>query len=252
MNSKYGYCRFGKKCSKIHFTDICEDNGKCKERYCDKRHPLACFYFEKYKRCKFGDFCSYGHVNNVETDLRNEVKKLRTDVSDLKLKVTELQLKLKNEMKNHVVVVNETSESLQHKCSSADNEALPEKSPEQPETIDETEAIEEEIPETSIRYDMSFENLIKENSWFFCKYCPYKTKKKNGLKIHVGRMHTTGCLYKCKYCEFKSEYGCTYAHMEEIEKHFRLKHGEVVRADPNQNYIDEYKVIYKTTGESMF
>ena len=49
MNSKYGYCRFGKKCSKIHFTDICEDNGKCKEKYCDKRHPLACFISKSIK-----------------------------------------------------------------------------------------------------------------------------------------------------------------------------------------------------------
>ena len=45
QNGKYGHCKFGKKCDKIHFTDVCEQNESCKENFCDKRHPVRCYFF---------------------------------------------------------------------------------------------------------------------------------------------------------------------------------------------------------------
>ena len=38
--------------------------------------------------------------------------------------------------------------------------------------------------------DVTFETLIRENSWFFCEYCNYKTKKEKGLTIHIGKVHS--------------------------------------------------------------
>ena len=37
--------------------------------------------------------------------------------------------------------------------------------------------------------DVPLQTLIRENSWFYCEHCDYKTKRKNGLKIHIGKMH---------------------------------------------------------------
>ena len=65
-------------------------------------------------------------------------------------------------------------------------------------------------------------------------------------------MHTRGCLFKRNYCEFKSEYGRSNAIMEEIEKHIRLKREEVVMADNYTGFINEYKVIYKSTSEYLY
>ena len=46
QRSKYGFCKYGKRCNKIHFTDICEKNDTREEKYCDKRHPVMCSYFD--------------------------------------------------------------------------------------------------------------------------------------------------------------------------------------------------------------
>ena len=72
--------------------------------------------------------------------------------------------------------------------------ALAEKTSHMPETNNERESMEQEIHEANIKYDISFEHLVRENI-FFLYYCTYKTKKKSGLKIHVGRMHTTRCFF---------------------------------------------------------
>ena len=50
-----------KKCDKIHFTDICEENQECSEKYCDNIDPCRFNYFDKYGRCSFKTFNSYQH-----------------------------------------------------------------------------------------------------------------------------------------------------------------------------------------------
>ena len=70
QNGKYGYYKFGKKCDKIHLTDVCDENENWKEIFCDNRHPLSLIFFEKFRRCKFGTFCSYSHVFNEEEQLK--------------------------------------------------------------------------------------------------------------------------------------------------------------------------------------
>ena len=54
--------------------------------------------------------------------------------------------------------------------------------------------------------DVTFETLIRENSWFFCEYCNYKTKIENGLTIHIGKMHgaekeVNDESFKCDMCD---------------------------------------------------
>ena len=85
QNNKYGYFKYGRKCDKIHLTDICEQNECCRETYqCDKRHPYRCSYFDKYGSCKFGSFCAYTHVESKETQLQKEIRKTNNDIIHLK------------------------------------------------------------------------------------------------------------------------------------------------------------------------
>ena len=77
QHAKYVFCKYGKKCVQIHFTDICEENELCSEKYCDKRYPISFFYFKKYWKCKFGEYYSYNHQVKVEENLEKQVKKLK-------------------------------------------------------------------------------------------------------------------------------------------------------------------------------
>ena len=35
--------------------------------------------------------------------------------------------------------------------------------------------------------NISLQTLVRENSWWFCEHCDYKSKSKKGLKIHIGK-----------------------------------------------------------------
>ena len=67
------------------------------EKYCDKRHPQLCYYFEKDKRCKFSIYCSCKHHKNTQDtkkerydDICEEVEKLKAEVLTLKQNVTNM------------------------------------------------------------------------------------------------------------------------------------------------------------------
>ena len=59
---------------------------------------MSCYYFEKYNRCKFGNYCSYSHGNNVEKKLRDEVSLLEKEIQYLKQQVKNTKEKLTNEI----------------------------------------------------------------------------------------------------------------------------------------------------------
>jgi len=87
---KFGHCKYGNQCRNRHIQLKCE-NKECDLKQCDKRHPNECKYFRDYKRCKFGNYCSYEHVVHVDPVL-NEVFILKT-----KLEAIEKEILLKNE-----------------------------------------------------------------------------------------------------------------------------------------------------------
>ena len=74
----------------------CEENETWKEKYCDKRHPMRCFFFDTYGRCNFGTFCSYWHKENIEIQLRKEIAKLRAEINKLKSKNKESSNRLES------------------------------------------------------------------------------------------------------------------------------------------------------------
>ena len=100
FKSKYGHCKYGKQCDKIHFTEKCKMLEKCFEKYCDKRHPQLCYFFEKYKRCKFSMYCSCKKHHNKSQDtykeryddICEELEKLKPEVFTLKQNVTNMAL----------------------------------------------------------------------------------------------------------------------------------------------------------------
>ena len=73
-----------------------------KFRKCSERQPRKCFYFEKFNRCKFGDFCLYSHLEDIgkayqEYELQNvkeRVSLLEKLVKEKEVKVTDLENKI--------------------------------------------------------------------------------------------------------------------------------------------------------------
>ena len=64
---KYGYCKFGDRCRRLHNHTICKADN-CTSYQCSFRHPKACRFFQKYGQCKFGSYCQFGHVQHMPND----------------------------------------------------------------------------------------------------------------------------------------------------------------------------------------
>ena len=100
---KFGHCKFGQTCYNQHINELCE-NRSCEISSCVKRHPSKCKYFNIYKRCKFGEFCSFLHVESRNDKVLDEkVKSLEADVESLKNKMIILKTILQskeNDIKN--------------------------------------------------------------------------------------------------------------------------------------------------------
>ena len=86
LYNKYGYCKFSETCRKFHIKEICE-NQHCETKSCLKRHPRPCGYYQEYKRCKFGSFCSFSHKSEV--NVPNELEELRNRFDTLENKMKE-------------------------------------------------------------------------------------------------------------------------------------------------------------------
>ena len=87
--NKYGYCKHGDMCRKLHVNDICE-NSSCKIICCLKRHPKHCKFYANYKRCKF-DPCAFLHVENM-----NSFEYLKKENENILLKINDIDNSLKS------------------------------------------------------------------------------------------------------------------------------------------------------------
>ena len=98
---------------------------KCFEKYCDKRHPQLCYYFEKYKRCKFSIYCSCKHHNKSQDtnkerydDICEEVEKLKAEVFTLKQNVTNMASELeKLKASENTIIEVITDEEIEERLS---------------------------------------------------------------------------------------------------------------------------------------
>ena len=70
MFNKFGFCKKGDSCRKIHLVEICLKDG-CDARKCDKRHPRPCKFFNQKGFCKFEINCKFSHKPNKAIQEQN-------------------------------------------------------------------------------------------------------------------------------------------------------------------------------------
>ena len=82
MFHKYGFCKNGDKCSKVHLKEVCLKR-ECESRKCDKRHPKPCKLMTHNGFCKFDDKCSYSHrLPKMVEDQNIKIKALAKIIED--------------------------------------------------------------------------------------------------------------------------------------------------------------------------
>ena len=105
LYNKFGFCKHGNCCWKMHIQEKCEI-PECDASQCDKRHPQECRYYQSYKRCKFGQYCSYNHL--VHTDpvleelklVKEKLKVLEKDIESKNLEIMQILLRLEKALKS--------------------------------------------------------------------------------------------------------------------------------------------------------
>lgn len=122
MFNKFGFCKKGESCRKIHLVEICLKDI-CDARKCDKRHPRPCKFFNQKGFCRFEIKCKFSHKPNKTIQEQNS----KIDALEKK---TEMLLRMIEEQKA-------TIQSLEAKVEGKNVEVVD-------ESIDETEDEEEE------------------------------------------------------------------------------------------------------------
>ena len=113
--SKFGYCKFGGKCRKSHYSEVCEIKYCENVNFCEKRHPRMCYYLCAYGFCKFGSDCQFRHENHQARNHKGIDFKQDEENKDLKKELVELNLKHEG-LKIHLDNMME-SQSKQEACN---------------------------------------------------------------------------------------------------------------------------------------
>ena len=165
--NKFGYCKFGNQCRRKHLDENCEIK-ECDSSSCDKRHPKRCYYYSEYKRCKFGEYCKYNHEDiNIVKTVNIEFTTWKNKVDELEDVMNSLKTEISRILEQNVLLENKINQINEQKVVVGDNGYI--------------EKNDNEIYKESI-------NNIDDDS-FQCEQCDFKSKRENGLKIHVGIKH---------------------------------------------------------------
>ena len=88
-----GYCSFGDKCRYQHFSEVCDKNI-CREKECEKRHPVICRYKDDCKFFKFNN-CAFKHIDIkrdvASKDLEDKIRSFTDDIKRLEREITALK-----------------------------------------------------------------------------------------------------------------------------------------------------------------
>ena len=94
---KFGFCKFGNKCRKLHYSEICQHKFCENVKFCEKS------YFCAYGFCKFGNDCQFRHENppsrkhaNKDSELIDKNKALKKEQVEMNEKHEKLQVQIKN------------------------------------------------------------------------------------------------------------------------------------------------------------
>ena len=101
MYNKFGYCRFGVKCFRKHYSEVCHQLEACNlTKTCEKRHPKNCRKYHTEKGCRFGSECDYNHKLNKDLgkhcDCQAKIDILEKIVTDMANKIINQESELEN------------------------------------------------------------------------------------------------------------------------------------------------------------
>ena len=167
---KFWFCKYSEKCRFPHVKEECE-NEDCEVRSCYLRHPKICSYYRDYRRCKFGEWGSFKHVEKTKINEKEIFAKL-----DKLEKLVKEKDYIINILSNKIKVI---EEKLYINTESANE-------------FTENESCEKEIREETIEF-------------FKCDECKFESNSKKGLHIHKRKKH--GEKFNCDVCDrvFDSE-----------------------------------------------
>ena len=91
---KYGNCQYSVNCRQFHVKETCQE-GSCERDQCLQRHPQKYKYYLPYKRCKFGDYCSFSHkIDDLPSD-SHDMQDFGTRIDTLENRVKEKDSEIK-------------------------------------------------------------------------------------------------------------------------------------------------------------
>ena len=219
--NKFGYCRFGKKCSSPHNNTLCKTN-QCPIWNCEKRHPIKCRYFESFRMCKFTTFCKYSHeiesiVNVLDDEVKNsKIAILEKSLTDLRINFQLISKQIAN-IEEQIHFKDSEIEILSDKLKSKENRnpltmKLEDKVIELNEKIEFFEEAlkkkSDEVDHLSEGMDFLVEHFRKENKHIYqniyCEKCKTKVRLTNSLYLpfHMQEVHR---IFKCNECDYTAE-----------------------------------------------
>ena len=166
---KFGFCKYTEKWRFPYVKEECE-NKECEVRSCNLRHPEICSYYRDYRRCKFGEWCSFKHVEKTEInkDVFEKLDRLEKLVKEKNSIIDILENKIKVIEEKLFINTDSTNE------------------------ITEKESCEIEVKRVTVDI-------------FKCDECGFESNSKKGLHIHTKKKHAK--KFNCDVCDkvFDSE-----------------------------------------------
>ena len=206
-----GYCKFGEKCRRRHFTRICQEFN-CNQD-CQGRHPRLCRMEESCRFFKNGN-CAYKHVSPTnDNDIIKDVENLKSEIVELKKvleqkqkqinKIASEKKELLGQLDNEKCNIKKLIEDLKQSNSSA----LDAKDSEIVILKEQIRCQQQEI--NKLKINSKEENIIKdidenekEGGDFNCDKCIFSTSDLSTLVKHKANEHKPFMV--CDKCGFKS------------------------------------------------
>ena len=212
--NKFGYCKFGNMCRKVHHLETCE-NYYCENvKTCHKRHPRKCYYYCASGYCKFGVDCGFKHGNDIDrkTQVHDDLKikgenlKLKTDLTELNDKHEKTLLDL-----DHLMNYQSKQDILKNDDKKKELEVVQYKFK---KTLEKNFEMINQL-NTKIEI-LTNENVeLKRRRVYACDECDFDSYSRNDIESHKNQEHQfednesesdedESPIYKCDLCEYNS------------------------------------------------
>ena len=247
LHNDCGYCKFGEKCRKRHYKNICV-KPNC-NRNCEGRHPKQCKFESKCRFLKKG-ICAFKHValafdDEEKNALKSRLTHLETENKTLKAKLLQLEedlhrekantklatdalvLKSKEseeELKSQKINNDRISENLELKDKTVKNQNLKifdleKKKVESEEKINETKREKSNLEQT-IEH---FKNEVKSKNFEYAKERAKLTDIIEAKTIEAKKIENTHTILKDLYEDQHTKYFNLLKAKEALEKDIQNK-----------------------------